>query len=190
MLNIKIISYLIVFPFFIVFGIFLSKKLNLVDKPNFRKVHKQDVVNISGVIISFFMLMITGITEFSKLLENIIIFGFLMALIGFIDDRVEMSPSTKFFLMIFPVGYLVMNGFTLTNLGEYEYINSIELGKVAIPFTILAVMLLVNAINYIDGTDGLLIGYTITTLLYFYFLSDKQNQYLALYINFNIFFIY
>ena len=173
-------SYLIIFPFLMLFAIFLSKKLNLVDKPNLRKVHKLDVVNISGIIISIFMVIVIGITEYSKLLENIIIFGFLISLIGFFDDRSEMKPSTKFFLMLFPTSYLILNGFTLTNLGKYEFINILELGKASIPFTFLAVMLLINAINYIDGTDGLLIGYAITALLYFYFLSDKQSQYLSL----------
>ena len=175
-----LVSYLIIFPFLMLFVIFLSKRLNLVDKPNLRKVHKLDVVNISGITISIFMVIVIGITEYSKLLENIIIFGFLISLIGFFDDRSEMKPSTKFFLMLFPTSYLILNGFTLTNLGKYEFINILELGKASIPFTFLAVMLLINAINYIDGTDGLLIGYAITALLYFYFLSDKQSQYLSL----------
>ena len=175
-----LVSYLIIFPFLMLFVIFLSKRLNLVDKPNLRKVHKLDVVNISGITISIFMVTVIGITEYSKLLENIIIFGFLISLIGFFDDRSEMKPSTKFFLMLFPTSYLILNGFTLTNLGKYEFINILELGKASIPFTFLAVMLLINAINYIDGTDGLLIGYAITALLYFYFLSDKQSQYLSL----------
>ena len=175
-----LVSYLIIFPFLMLFVIFLSKRLNLVDKPNLRKVHKLDVVNISGITISIFMVTVIGITEYSKLLENIIIFGFLISLIGFFDDRSEMKPSTKFFLMLFPTSYLILNGFTLTNLGKYEFINILELGKASVPFTFLAVMLLINAINYIDGTDGLLIGYAITALLYFYFLSDKQSQYLSL----------
>ena len=184
MLNKLHIISLIVFPVILLFTIFLSKKLKLVDKPNLRKVHKTDVVNTSGFILSLFMVYITGVSEFSKLLENIVILGFLIALIGFFDDRVEMKPSTKFFLTLFPVSYLILNDFTLTNLGKYEYINYIELGKASVPFTLLAVMLLVNAINYIDGTDGLLIGYSITTLSYFYFLSDKQSEYTFLIIIF------
>ena len=50
-----LVSYLIIFPFLMLFVIFLSKRLNLVDKPNLRKVHKLDVVNISGITISIFM---------------------------------------------------------------------------------------------------------------------------------------
>ena len=178
------IIYFVVFPFILLFTIYSSKKLNLVDKPNSRKVHDKDVVNTSGVTIALFMLYIVGVTEFSKLLENIIILGFVMTLIGFFDDRVEMKPATKFFLSLFPVSYLILEGFTLTNLGKYEYINLIELGKASIPFTFLAVMLLINAINYIDGTDGLLIGHAITCLSYFYLLSDKQSEYLPLIIIF------
>jgi UDP-N-acetylmuramyl pentapeptide phosphotransferase/UDP-N-acetylglucosamine-1-phosphate transferase len=45
-------------------------------------------------------------------------------------------------------------------------------------------MLLINSINYIDGTDGLLIGYTILTSSLFYFLSDNQYQYLNIFLIF------
>ena len=147
---------------------------------NSRKIHKTPIVNISGLTISLYLLIVVGISEYSSHFENIITTGFILSLIGFFDDRVEMKPSTKFFLTLFPVSYLILNGYNLTDLGKYEYVHYIYLGKFSIPFTFLAVMLLVNAINYIDGTDGLLIGYSITSLLYFYFLADKNSQYLNL----------
>ena len=56
------------------------------------------------------------------------------------------------------------------------------LGKFSLVFTILAVILLINSINYIDGSDGLLIGYTITTFVYFYFLSDREQLYLQIFL--------
>ena len=171
---------LTVFPLFLYFMIIMSKKMNFIDKPNSRKIHKAAIVNISGLTISLYLLIVIGASEYSSHLENIIALGFILSLIGFFDDRIEMKPSTKFFLTLFPVSYLILNGYNLTDLGKYEYVHYIYLGKFSIPFTFLAVMLLVNAINYIDGTDGLLIGYSITSLLYFYFLADKNSQFLNL----------
>ena len=180
MANYQIFYSLIFFPLFLFFAIFVSKKFNFVDKPNQRKVHKTSIVNISGIILSTYLIIIVGISEFSSELENVIIIGFLISIVGFFDDRIEMKPGTKFFLTLFPVCYMILNGFILTDLGEYQNIDLISLGKFSIPFTFLSVMLLINAINYIDGTDGLLISYSIIALLYFYILSDKQSYYLSI----------
>ena len=175
---------LILFPFFMFFSIFIAKKLNIVDKPNNRKIHTVKIVNISGIVIYSFLIFIVANTELSSLLEQIIIIGFFTIVIGFIDDRKEMKPLVKLSLLLFPAAYLILNGFELKNLGEYEYINYIDLGKFSIIFTLLAVILLINSINYIDGTDGMLIGYTITVLLYFYFLSNNQLQYTKIFLIF------
>ncbi len=160
-----------------IIGIFTARKLNIIDKPNSRKIHKNETINISGVVIYSYLFLVVANTEFSYLIEQIIVAGFIVVLIGFIDDRKEIKPLTKIFFLLFPSCYLILNGFELNNLGTYEYLNTFQLGKASIIFTILAVILLINSINYIDGVDGLLIGYTITALLYFYFLSDKQNQF-------------
>lgn len=175
---------LIFFPLLMLAGVFTARKCNIVDKPNIRKIHKKNIVNISGVIIYSYLLIIVANTEFSKLIELIIIAGFTVVVIGFFDDRKEIKPLTKIFFLLFPSCYLVFNGFELTNLGAYEYLNILQLGKFSIIFTILAVILLINSINYIDGIDGLLIGYTITAMLYFYFLSDKENQFVQIFLIF------
>lgn len=175
---------IIFFPFLMAISVFLSKKFNFFDKPNSRKVHKVKVVNTSGIIIYLFLLFIVANSEFSKLIENIIIAGILVTFLGFLDDMSDLKPLIKIFFLIFPSGYLILNGFYLEDLGKYEYIGIIELGKFSLIFSILAVILLLNAINYIDGSDGLLIGNTIIAFSYLYFLSDKTDQYINIFVLF------
>ncbi len=163
-------------------GIYIAKKLDIVDKPNIRKIHKTKIVNVTGIVIFCYMLFVVANTEFSDLIEQIIIAGFIVVVIGFIDDRKEIKPITKIFFLIFPSSYLILNGFELTDLGQYEYFGVFYLGKFSLVFTILAVILLINSINYIDGSDGLLIGYTITTFVYFYLLSDREQLYLQIFL--------
>jgi len=172
------------FPILMFFMIFVAKKLDFVDKPNHRKIHKSKVANITGITICIYLIFIVISSEFSFLLEKIIIIGLVIALIGFLDDRKEITPSMKLMLILLPSSYLVFNGFELTDIGIYEYIGFLYLGKFSIIFTLLSVLLLINSINYIDGTDGLLIGYTITALIYFYFLSGNQNQYSQIFLIF------
>ena len=54
----------------------------------------------------------------------------------------------------------------------YSFIN---LGKFQIPFLILATGLLINATNYIDGVDGLLLVFLICCLGYYIYLIEDAN---------------
>lgn len=171
-----IIFYLFLFPFLMIFMILISKKLNLVDKPNQRKIHHSNIVNITGIGIYIFLFFIILNYEIILEIEKIIFVGFFIVIIGFLDDRIDLKAKTKLFFLSIPSGYLILNGYQLDDLGTYEYFGKIELGELSIVFTLAAVLLLLNSINYLDGTDGLLIGYTITALAYFYLLGLKYNE--------------
>ena len=160
------------YTIFIIFIIFLSKKLELVDKPNFRKLHKIKIINTGGVSIYLYMALIVMNVEISYEIENIIVVGSLIALTGFLDDRIDITPGIKLIMIVVPSTYLILNGFILNDLGNYNSIGLIDLGKFGIIFTFLAVGLLINSYNYIDGIDGLLLGITVTALLYLIFLID------------------
>ena len=58
-------------------------------------------------------------------------------------------------------------------MGNYDYIGLINLGKFSIPFLILSIGLLINATNYIDGVDGLLLSFFFSTLVYYIFLVEN-----------------
>ena len=75
-------------------------------------------------------------------------------------------------MIIIPSIYLIFNGISISDLGQYEYLGNIELGKFKIPFLLLAIGLLINATNYIDGIDGLLLTFFLSCLLYYIFLID------------------
>jgi UDP-GlcNAc:undecaprenyl-phosphate GlcNAc-1-phosphate transferase len=179
-----IILNLILFPLFMILMILISKKFNLVDKPNYRKIHQNSVVNITGVTIYSFIFFLTFKYEFTLQIEQIIYASSLITIMGFMDDRLDLKPSVKIFFLSIPSGYLILNGFKLDDIGTYEVIGKIELGFIAMSFTFFSALLLINSINYLDGTDGLLIGYTMTSLAYFYFLGIKEGE------NFYIFLIF
>jgi len=164
---------IIIYPIIVLANIILSYKYNFVDKPNSRKVHYLPVSNTGGISLLIYSLLLIKFFEFSREIDTILAIGSSMILIGFFDDRKNLEPSVKLILMIFPILYLIFNGFTLNDLGSYEYIGLIRLGKFEILFSILAIGLLINAYNYVDGIDGLLLGLSITSLLYLYFLLDN-----------------
>ena len=122
------------------------------------------------MIIYLFYLSVIYFFEFNYNIELIISIGFFICLIGFIDDRINLNPSIKIIFILIPSIYLIFNNIQINDLGNYEYIGLIDLGKFQIPFLILALGLLINATNYIDGIDGLLLAFymCLSQLLYFF----------------------
>lgn len=161
------------FLFLIIF--YLSKNFKWIDVPDKRKIHKNPIYNTGGLIIYFFYLIVVSQYELNSNIELIITVGFFIVIGGFIDDRKNIEPLTKIFIVLIPSVYLIYNGFFISDLGKYEVIGPIYLGKFEIPFIILAIGLLINATNYIDGIDGLLLSFFSTCLIYYIFLVDDQE---------------
>ena len=152
--------------------IFLSRYLRYFDKPTKRGIHSVPTINTGGLIIYLFFLFIITQGEFNHNIELIVSIGSFVCLAGFIDDRINLNPSSKIVFIIIPSVYLILNGISISDLGQYEYLGSIELGKFKIPFLLLAIGLLINATNYIDGIDGLLLIFFLSCLLYYIILID------------------
>jgi len=152
--------------------VYLSIYLKYFDKPNKRTIHKIPTINTGGLIIYFFFLSVISQGEFNYNIELIVSIGFFVCLTGFIDDRISLYPSSKIILIIIPSIYLIFNGISISDLGQYEYLGNIELGKFKIPFLLLAIGLLINATNYIDGIDGLLLTFFLSCLVFYIFLID------------------
>ena len=169
------ISLAILYLILLLFTIFISKKLELYDRPNVRKVHNSKVFNTGGIIIYLFYLIIINFLEFNHNIEFIISIGFFVCVVGLIDDVINLNPSNKIILIIAPSAFLIFNGININNLGSYDYIGVLDLGKFQIPFLILATGLLINATNYIDGSDGLLLTFFICCLGYYIFLIEDTK---------------
>mgnify|MGYP002398953090 CR=1 FL=1 len=87
----------------------------------------------------------------------ILIGGTVIALVGFIDDLKNLSPSVKLFGQIFAAAIPVLGGISI----HFITIPNgmvIEFGWLSVPITILWVIAITNAINLIDGLDGLAAG--------------------------------
>lgn len=152
--------------------IIISNKYEIFDYLNERKIHKSKTLNTGGISIFIFYLFLVFNYEFNHNIELIISIGFFICILGFIDDRVNLSPSVKIITVTLISSYLILNGINIYDVGKYEYIGLIKLGKFQIPFLILATGLLINAVNYIDGIDGLLLTFFISCLSYYLFLNE------------------
>ncbi len=156
--------------------ILCSNYYSFFDNPNSkRKIHSVSTLNTGGLIICLFFLVTIFLEKFNPKIELIVLTGVIICAVGFIDDRIDLTPSIKVALIILPSIFLIFNGISITDLGVYEYIGKINLGNFSIPFLILAIGLLINATNYIDGVDGLLLVFFSSCLIYYMFLIEDNS---------------
>ena len=154
----------------------VSYKLNLLDHPNKRKIHTNATAYTGGFAISIILIFsIFLFTVSDKNLNIILSIAFLISIIGLIDDKYNLDVSSKLSLQIIPIFYLVVfENLALQQIGDYNYFK-VELGSFVIPFTLMCVLLLINAFNYFDGIDGTLGFTSISVLIILYFLIPNQN---------------
>lgn len=144
---------------FILPAIKLARFLNLIDTPEGRKQHDKAVPPIGGLIVfPVFMTLslVAGINlnTYWPLYVSLI----LLLMTGAFDDRAHVPALLKFFIHCVAAGIIVIfGGVQVMYLGDLipGYGDVVWIGAITIPFSIIAVVLLVNAMNLIDGLDGL-----------------------------------
>ena len=134
---------------------FLAHRYGWLDHPEDRKKHDLAVPHVGG-------LAMVGAIEFSSLLfpsvfsAPALVGSVLIASLGFVDDRVGLGSWLRLSLtaIILFVSFHYA-GLKVTGLGDLIGAGPIALGFWVWPFTLLAATGSVNAMNLIDGVDGL-----------------------------------
>ena len=142
------------------------KRKRLYDIPSERKVHKNATPRLGGIsffpsmLTAFFIvLLFTPIVEQDVLPVNIWSAVFLAGLliiygIGIIDDLVGLKATTKFTVQIATACLLPFAGLYVNNL--YGLFGIYEIPYwLGVPLTVFIIVFIDNAINLIDGIDGL-----------------------------------
>ena len=163
--------------FFILFSISkISYKLNLLDTPSKRAVHLNPTAYTGGIALCFIYVFAIFFFDFSSQKLNLILsISFLVGIVGFVDDKYNLNVGGKLSLQIIPIIYLVvLENLRLNHIGDYNYFK-LELNSFSIPFTLLAILFLINSFNYFDGLDGLLGSATITVISILIFLIPDKN---------------
>ena len=154
----------------------ISYNLNLVDEPNKRKIHLTPTAYTGGIGLCLIYLMGVFLFDFSSEKLNLILsIAFLIGIVGFVDDKYNLNVSGKLSLQVIPIIYLIIiENLSLNHMGNYNYFK-LELNSFSIPFTLLAILFLINSFNYFDGLDGVLSFLTISTLGILFFLTPNEN---------------
>ena len=133
--------------------------INAMDIPNARKVHKVNIPRLGGIAIFFsFLVGYMLYARSSTQMLSVIIGGIIILVVGIADDIKPVKARYKLILQIIASSVVVFYGGLV--LAEINFLGLIiDLGTpLNHILTILFMTVIMNAINLIDGLDGLAAG--------------------------------
>ena len=133
-----------------------APKIGLIDIPNDRSAHTRHTPRGAGVGFYLSSALIIPLFHFDLILAYKWTFlaVLLVFIVGVLDDHHDTSPKTKFIVIIIGAFLLSFDHIVIDKLGTVFGIP-VSLGWFALPFTLFAVTGFTNALNLIDGLDGL-----------------------------------
>lgn len=138
-----------------------SEKKGLMDQPNARKIHSHPTPRLGGIsiwvctVLSFFALIILSYYPHRSLLSGLLLGSSLMFLLGLVDDVYGLSAKFKFVIQISIATIVFCLGVKI-NAVYIPFFGPVDLHPLMSYFiTIGWITGISNAVNFIDGVDGL-----------------------------------
>lgn len=151
----------------------ISVELDIMDKPNFRKVHTKPVSVLGGTVILFsFMLGIWIGHPIEREVIPLILGTIIMYLVGLIDDVYNLKPILKLLGQCIAALVVVYYGVTIDFI-QLPF-GTIHFGILSVPITVFWIIAITNAINLIDGLDGLAAGVSTIAFMTIGFIAILQ----------------
>ena len=164
---------IIVFFIIILITVIFSKYLKLYDiSDNKRKIHTEPALFTGGVGIFVCSLASLKIENYDIFISKIIAFSVILCITGLLDDLKKINIGSKLALQIFTLLLIIVDGLEIKSLGFFLF-GEVKLGFFAVPFTLGCMILLINAVNYIDGVDGLASTIFINSFILLIFYNSK-----------------
>ena len=149
----------------------LAFRFGAIDLPNERKIHRTAMPRLGGLAvfggfcfpwIAFYLLdnRVTRTFQNYETLSAVLMVGATaMLALGVYDDRYGARASSKFLIQSLIALFLYFGGYRITTLTN-PFGPSLQLGWLALPASVLWIVGITNALNLLDGIDGLVPGVT------------------------------
>ncbi len=154
--------------------------LHVLDIPVEGKIHKRTTPLIGSfpiLILSFIIFIYFNFTSKNQDTVYILLYSYIFFVMGYLDDRYRLNAYLKLFSSIIII-FIALNSFDffLINKIYVQTLNKIVfLNQFKLFFTILCILLLINALNLMDGINGLASGFATAWMLSLSLVSnDKQ----------------
>lgn len=146
----------------------LANRLGAIDMPGVkgtdseRHLHVRPTPRMGGLAIylGFFFSVILFV-PMGKKVASMLIGATIIVFLGILDDIHDLKATHKLIVQFLCAGIAVLGGNKITFFSSLSMVDAhshINLGLLAIPVTLLWIVLITNAVNLIDGLDGLAAG--------------------------------
>ena len=163
-----------------------------VDRPDARKVHHQPIVRIGGVSICLGIVIALAVAYCCGSLSLLpaeavtkiqwVIFGSLgFFIIGLTDDLLGLSPLLRLVVQAGVSSFVWQAGVRIEFL-TFPEVGIVHLGWLSLPITIIWLTGVVNAVNWIDGLDGLASGVCGIAASFIFIVCLFTGQYAAAFV--------
>ena len=134
----------------------VAHRLDIVDRPGGRKRHEHPTPMVGG--LAMFIAVLAALFIGDALHGNVTTLlecAAVLVMLGVLDDKHGLSVSLRMMIQVFLVSVVIVGaGGTISHLGAL-FGRDIPLGMFAVPFSVISFVGGINAINMIDGTDGM-----------------------------------
>lgn len=168
----------------------LARRLGAVAQPGARHVHREPVPRLGGLALALGVLAVSWLCYLlpgpAHQLESRYLLGLTLASIpilalGVVDDSRGVRPLAKLGVQACAAAVLALFGYgvhTLTN----PFGGAFETGWLNLPLTVLWVVVVTNAINLIDGLDGLAAGVVLIAAMTLWWIGRMHQDFYVMFL--------
>lgn len=141
----------------------LSIKMGAVDIPkDSRRMHDHPIPRMGGLAIFFgFVVSMLLLVPLDTAKKGMMLGAVIIVVLGILDDKYALPAKPKFLVQIIAALIAVLAGNRIEVLSNPNIFSSNpvwQLGWLAYPVTVIWIVAITNAVNLIDGLDGLACG--------------------------------
>ena len=148
----------------------LAERLGAIDYPGeARRVHDRPRPRLGGLTIFLgFTLTVLLFAQRDPRITGILLGAVIVAAMGALDDLVSLNPWLKLIEQIVAALIAVRCGVVFRVLSDPAALSAggiIPIGTLSVPLTVLWIVACTNAVNLMDGLDGLAVGISLVSAL-------------------------
>lgn len=166
-----------------------ARRLGAYDRPDPRRIHPEPVLTMGGLAMCVAVLGVAWAARLlpgpARVLDLAPFVGLTVAalpvlVLGIVDDLRRVSPWTKLAVQALAAGTLFAAGFGMPVLTN-PFGPPIETGALNLPLTVAWILVVMNAINLIDGLDGLAAGVVLFSALTLWWVGHEHANFYVMF---------
>ena len=146
----------------------LAHRVGVLDRPHSRKIHSKPTPLLGGVAMYIaFVIAVLSRWDYSVALKGVLLGSSIVFIMGVMDDFNHVPAIVRLFGQIVAAAILVDHGIVIKSIPNF-YLSALV--------TILGVVGITNALNFLDNMDGLAAGMTAIVSLSFFIIAHQTGQ--------------